>query len=392
MQFFIFLKSLCYKLFVTPFIFVKNQLVKSAKKLNFLFSKKVFKAVFCVLIIAFLALTPQFVFNKDNYKVNLNKYLNLLDKPKIVLNLWHIETFEGGSASRGKYLEKQAMKFNNLYNNCYVYINTLNVNQLKDNLQNNLTADVFSFGVGAGCLLSSTLNTLPKTNKIRQDLQPYGQLNKQILAYPYLLSGYCLISHENLLKESNFKDKNYYNNLTINKKEIKGLSFAREESFNPVEVLKVNNIKLSGTNLLNSATSYASYLQFISKKTVSLLGTNRDVIRCKNREENGSLNSCKYTYLSGFSDLVQYIGVNKTLTGEKQKYAIEFAKFLLEDEAQKDVKNYGLFSTINLQLYDKDYMMHFENALKQNLLSVNVFSTFQQIESNKKDSLNCVIC
>lgn len=358
------------------------------KFLSKILNKKTAKAVLCICSIAFLVFAPSFIFNKSNYKINMNEYLNLTSKEKIVLNLWHIETFEGGTNSRKMYLENQAIKFNKQNNNCFVSVKTLTEEQLFLNLQSGASADIYSFGIGAGYMLPSLLMELPKNNNVRKDLQEYANLNNNIYAYPYILSGYALISHNSLVNETN-SILELLQSKTMNKKTVAGVCFANETSINPSQVLVENNIKdINKQNYLQCTTTYNAYTNFLSKKAVSLLGTARDVARIKNRELNGSISSCSYNFLGGYSDLIQYVGISKNLTKQQVMYATNFANFLTSSPCQTALKNYGLFSISANKIYEEDYMSNFEDALIKPLKSTNVFSNLQAIENQKNASFN----
>ena len=122
---------------------------------------------------------------------------------------------------------------------------------------------------------------------------------------------------------------------------------------------------LNKNDYLYSNSTYDAYLNFVSKKSLTLLGTARDLARCKNRETNGSLNSCSYKFLSGYTDMIQCVGVVKSSNNIED--AKQFATFLTNKQSQQNLKNYGLFSTTREDLYEKDYMNDFEEVLTATL-------------------------
>ncbi len=376
MQFFIFFKNF----FVKLFLIFKNITI-------FLFSKKILKIIFCCIVLIFLIFSPAIIFNKDKYQLDLNKYLNLNNNKKIVLTIWHVESFEGGTNSREKYLEKQAIKFNKLNNNCFINIETMSEEQLWLNLKENKCPDIFSFGTGVGYMLSSMLTSLGENNAIREDLKQYCMISKDIMAYPFLLSGYCAITKEIYNQGNQLLKEKKFNNIIKNKKEIKGIGFS-QTSFNDIsQVLIKNGVEsLKEDNLYSCNSTYEAYTNFLSNKFITLIGTARDVARCKNRESNGNLSCCSYEFLGGFSDLIQFVGVCKNSSKERKIYAKSFAKFLTTETCQKDIKNYGLFSTTNLSLYENGYMVEFEKVLKKELTSINAFMDIQQINKQKEIS------
>ncbi len=365
------------------FYFLKIILISLIKKIKHIFlNKKAFKALLCFLTIIFLIFMPNYIFNENNYQISLNEYLNLQNKQKVVLDMWHIETFEGGNASRTKYLEKQALLFNKQNINCFVSISLLTEEQLVLNLKENKLPDLFSFGVGSGCFLSSYLQPLSKNSLIREDLQEYAMQNNKILAYPYILSGYCLISHQDIIST-----QNNFISQTINKKNIKGITFANNSFLNPSQILLLNGYSnLNKNDYIYSNSTYDAYLNFVSKKSLTLLGTARDLARCKNRETNGSLNSCSYKFLSGYTEMIQCVGVVKS--SNSSEYAKQFVNFLTNKQSQQNLKNYGLFSTTGEDLYEKDYINDFEEVLNKKLTSINVFSSQEEIYDKRQKSFN----
>ncbi|NCB48096.1 MAG: hypothetical protein EOM55_00475 [Clostridia bacterium] len=339
--------------------------------------KKSLKIFFCFSCVTFLAISPFYLFNKENYKLNLNEYFNLENSTKVVLTLYNIETFEGGTNSRTSYLQKQALKFNKKYNNCFVVIKTLSPDQLALNIRNNNLPDLYSFGVGVGSYIQGFLSELDENSQIRSCLMQYGKKFGKLLAYPYILSGYTLISYEKYLLE----EENLSSLVTTDTvKNVVGLSLS--STFNGAEVLFQNGITLSESDIMETSSSYDAYKNFLSKKTKSLLGTARDLARCKNREDLGTLGACDYKFLGNYSDLVQYISVVESGSSAKMLYAKEFAKFLTDENSQNDLSDYGLFSTLKNNIYNEGYMLEFENVLRQELSSVSAFISVEDMAQN----------
>lgn len=349
-----------------------------------IFSKKVFKFLFCILCTLFLLLSPNFIFNKNNFINNFNKFLKISQKEQVVLNVWHIETFEGGVKSRKKFLEEAGIKFNKNNPNLFISVTSLTEEQLFLNLKNGLTADAFSFSIGSGYLLSSQLEELEENKNINKNLQRYGKIENKIFAYPYMLSCYIAISKDSsslLLKEKlNLKNKN-----TL------GFGFATEDYINPAKVLVNNNVTgLDESKFYNCQTSYNAYSNFVGGKFKTLIGTMRDYYRCKNREELGKLSNCCYEYLSGYTDLIQYIGINKNCNNKTKEVAKSYLNYLLSSNSQTNLKNYGLFSSTQNCIYSNVFLHNIEQNLANNINSINVFSSYDKINNNKKESLKII--
>ncbi len=328
---------------------------------------------------------PKFVFNKNNYQYDFGGFFDLQKEQQSVLTIWHVETFEGGTASRKSFLQKVAMNYNKKNKNCFFVIKQMNLEQFKINLENNQQADIYSFGVGAGQYLSESLEVLSKNNNIRSDLSLYGFKQNNCFAYPYILSGYVCITRQKYCVADN-KNKILLSK-NVNNTIKPGFGFTGNEVLNFSKVLVENGFKkLDEKDYFSCDNFYEAYNMFLADKFCTLIGTARDLARCKNREQLGSLSECQYNFLEGYSDLIQYIGVNKNLDEIKMKIAKDFCEFITNENSQEMLKNYGLFTINNNLIYESGYMKDFELILHKNLKSTNVFATSEQILQNKQDS------
>ena len=360
------------------------------QRFKFLYSKNFFKIIFVLFCLFFLIISPFFVFNKSVYSLNLNEYFTNDNTSKVVLNLYHIETFEGGTNSRSKYLEEIALRFNKTNKNCFIVVKTLTPEQLILNLQENNLPDLFSFGVGVGEYIKGFLTNIDKNSQIRSDLAVYGEIDNKVYAYPYILSGYLLISYENYINSESKDLSNYLNNYIINNKEIKGFSISKGSNTLPILALSNNGINFTCDSYLTFDSSYEAYKSFISKNSVSLVGTLRDLARCKNRENLGTIGALKYNYLGNYTDLIQYISVVDTQNSVKTMYSKQFAKFLTQSDNQSLLSKYGLFSVNGKSIYDGDYMAEFERVLQNKLQSLNAFTSKEQL--NLLENQNFQLC
>lgn len=333
----------------------------------------------CFLSIFFLFISPFYVFNPSKYQINLSEFLGFKNSTKVVLTLFNVETFEGGTNSRTRYIQSQAMKFNEKNINCFIVVKTLSPDELALCLSSGNLPDMFSFGVGVGNLIQGFLTKLENNPSIRSDLLQYGKTGNSLLAYPFILSGYALITYENFAPEGSS-----LSNLVASTTKLPGLSL--HTSFNAAETLFKNGVHCQTTDLLESEDSYQAYKNFLNKKTKSLLGTARDVARCKNREENGSISALQYRFLGEYSDLVQYISAVETTNSLKTFFAKEFANFLLSKDAQSDLSRFGLFSTRTQSIYPSGYMKEFESALLSPLSSVWAFTSSEKLKENAQIS------
>ena len=366
-------------------VFSFKQLKKKKEKKKFSF--KIFaRIMLAIFIVVALILSPVFLFNPQNFRVNISQYLQSKQEQNQVLSLWHIETFEGGSTSRSAYLQKIATEFNKQNNGVFIIIKTLTMEQARLNVKEGC-CDIVSFGFGAGELLKPYLVSLQEV-KLEKDFDMVAKNNDNVLAYPYMYGGYATITREQAMISSGFTPENLQENLFnifISKKNNKAVGFAKKSQTNFAKALSLCSVFGNPTNFFdNNLDTYQTYCKFIEGEFSTLVGTTRDVVRCKNREMAGKLSSCVYNYLSGYTDLVQCIGV---MNGEevKQKTAMEFATFLLSEYSQTQIKKVGMFSTTGKVLYDDGYMKDFEQAMLKEKQVPNIFMTETDIEKEKAE-------
>lgn len=349
-----------------------------------------FRILTCFFVILFLLLSPAFLFNRKIYKQDVNNFFANETKTTI-LSLIHVETFEGAVSSREKFLERQATLFNKENKGVYITIKTLTPEQFRENFKEGF-CDIVSFGFGVGEIIKEHLLELQKVN-LRDEFLKTGENNGKLVAYPYSFGGYAAITKEKFLKgntEVVFEDIGSIKIKDKNKKEY-SFGFAKDTATNIAEVLSVNNIKTSN-NLFyeNNLSTYKMYENFLGEKFATLIGTTRDVVRCKDREMKGSLSPCVYNFLGGFTDLVQYMGIT-TKHFLKEVVARKFLNFIMENKAQQSLNKVGLFSPVCNEIYSDGYLKDFEKVLSKELTIPNAFLSTNDIDNMKKESFKKVV-
>ncbi len=318
-------------------------------------------------LVAFVIVAPFTLFPsliKAEESVNRNEVYEYQG----ILELWHIETFEGGSVSRANFLEKEAVIFEKKHKGTYIVIQTMSLEQFELNLESGKKPNMLSFGIGIGDIISKDLIELD-ANCVRDDLKIYGMQGSKQLAVPYILGGYALIS----------KNGDGMTGVGLN------------GTTNPLKVLENANKQIAKIYEDNSLDSYDAYDKFLKGNFGTLLGTQRDIYRVFNRQQKGLLTDSKFDFLGGYSDLIQYLSVFNGKDIE-EKLCKEYVSQIISAETQIKLKDYNMFSTLrDLSLYDNGIYKDFEDILKQNLKSENAFISKDQIESQKNESYKNVV-
>ena len=322
--------------------------------------RKIFVNILVAFLVFFLVVFPFFAISF------LYKETKAETKQDVFLEIWNIDTFEGGTKSRHSFLQSNALKFQKANDNVLIVVRSLSKEQAKIQLENGVTPDLVSFGIGAGNLFSAISEDVSFFN-VRNDL-------KSDKAVAWCMGGYVLCSYEDLslLSEEEIKNKT--------------LGYSAE---NNTSLLALESFSSKFALYDESLSQYDAYTAFLEKKFDVLLGSQRDFARFQNRLNLGSLSSCYFTFLTGYSDLVQYFAITTT-EENKEECLNEFIAYILSDDVQSSLSNIGMFSVTNLSIYDGEYQS-FESALQEEVKTLNPFLFDEEIaEIQEKARANYV--
>lgn len=260
--------------------------------------KKFFRFLLFALCFAIIITVPiMAIMNK--------KKANAVSDEMTVLNVWQIDSFEGGKGSRAKYLQDLGKKFSKK-NGCYVTVSSLSADAARLNLKNGNVPDLISYGAGTYGIESYIRGRLPY--------------------YCWCNGGYCYLS---LDTNANFEDISV-NNLIIN---------GGTDNLADVTAL------LCGVNGAEKAKPTSAYVRLINGEFKYLLGTQRDIFRLRTRGVAFAVKP-----VTAFNDLYQNISVTCS-SDKKAVYAELFIEFLLENG--EGVSLLGLMAD-GLRLYDDE--------------------------------------
>lgn len=297
-----------------------------------------------------------------------------------VLELWNIDTFEGGTASKKSFLVSCAIEYQKQNSRTLVMVKNLSPDECLLALSQGQRPAMFSFGHSFGNQIKDFLCCLDANNQIDKTIVDSGYANGELLALGYARSAYVLISEESRLSSKqetlssqafvcgktkqlkNGKKRITYS-LTCGLKSINSQR-AFEEQFYPF---------VAGETTIDyqkEKTAYDAYCEFVDGKANILLGTIRDLVRVKNRENLGKLEGVVFEAFGGYTDLVQYVGVCADASSAQKQASKLFAKYLLANESQQKLKNIGLLSAnSNNKLYESGVLADIENAAKNYYVS-----------------------
>lgn len=296
-----------------------------------------------VVIAIIFVLVPMFCF--DTSTILLQK----TDKtsPK-VYEIWHVETFEGGSVSRDRFLKNCALEYEQSNTNKMFLVKTIAPSDLQNSLAS-ATPDIISFGYGVGEIVLPYLQSLECEYAVRDDVLTSAEYAGRLMAVPYLMSGYAYFAQG---------DKSAKELLSAGKSLYSG------------NVGYTSAQRIYGDTVVNQGkemTAYECYCDFAVKKCDVLLGTGRDVYRVQNLINNGRI-SATIECVNGYTDLVQYIGVIN-----KNSDTLAYIDWLMSSDYQDNLSKYHLYSTQQKRLYVLEPYASMESALSGDLYVPNVF-------------------
>lgn len=298
--------------------------------------------IFCVI---YILISPSFFLKYLSTKVFLNDGENKNCK---IIEIWNIDTFEGGSVSRAIFLERVAIKYEKNNEGILFVVKNLTLEQALNKINDNVYPSMFSYGTGFGKYIKNYVLPLKNYNA-RKDLEEYCKINNILYASPYILGGYIIISNNDFNISNENPLYTFNSNYTFSEKAI------------PEKYLNYKNI-------LN-CNSFDLYDGFIRNKYNNILGTQRDFYRCLNRNKNTGTN---YTFdiLEGYTDLIQYLSIVDKNTFD---YCQSFIDFILSYDCQKSLCNINMFNVLKQSFYLENDYKNFENILNKKINSINAF-------------------
>ena len=208
-----------------------------------------------------------------------------------VLELWNVDTFEGGSIGRANWLEARSIEFERANPGAFVIVRNMTEEQAILNLENGNKPSLISYGIGFGSIIANNLTNYTGLVQVRDDLLKGGMLNDTLLAVPFILGGYALIGNEYFMEKASTENdynllEDVFNFMTKeNKQNIYSLTFGGNMGYNAPLALALNTSMVAGENAIDeqalTLNSYDAYVNYVENNASVLLGTQRDVYRCK---------------------------------------------------------------------------------------------------------------
>lgn len=369
----------------------ENKKKRIPKRFVFVCVSRFFLVCLLISILIFIPFAKVFY---DNHKDDFSEiFFGKKSKFQGVLRLWNVDSFEGGTSSKSGFLEKVSMLFEKKNKGVFVMVQNMTEDEVVASLKAGTYPDLVSFGTGMNKYFDGKLVRFD--DKIAINILPNfysaGLKNGALVAVPFMTGVYSLICSteriESCEKDSKLslstlafalaseKTKKgattFVNSLTFGTKTTSAFdAFSRKFKSSSLIELVENHI-VDGS--YNSQTPYQAYESFALKKSSMLLGTQRDIVRMQNRVLAGKESDLLFEPISEWTDLVQYAGI---LCSDKNKYDVccDFVSFLLEESTQKLLKDIGMFSVLDLNIYDDLVFSKLEKVVNDEIVVKSTFN------------------
>ncbi len=297
-----------------------------------------------------------------------------------VVELWNVESFEGGVGSREAWLKGRSALFEKDNSGLFVHVTTLTEQQLQSKLNEGERCDIVCFSRGVGNIVKESI--LPfngSVANVRDNFLVSGQINGVQYAVPLYSGAYCLFARAEMLSGELLPSaltQTYTRKVGKTTVELSPLVCGFTPYNSPLSALAMSGGR-GNVSLDESTTQYQAYEQFVANRTaVTLLGTQRDMYRLSQKEANGKIESLTFAPLTGYTDLVQYIAV--ATDGDKADACVKYVEFLLSEQTQSTLANMCLFSVTEQNFYTAERYSAVETGLSTAYVP-NVFGDSQAI-------------
>lgn len=308
-----------------------------------------------------------------------------------VLEVWNIDTFESGTASKSSFLEMMGKEFQKKYKGVYVIVRNLSIGECQNLLLSGELPDIISCSYGVSDKIKDKIRPFGKVGQnIYSNFLNTGKMNEKVYGLPWCFGVYSLISTKaKLEKAGKFNDEVKLNEIAYESgyeyksgkkmKKSVSLTYGTGEFLLPKNALNAYNRAGStqpenSESVLTYKSQYSAYSSFLSNSATILLGTNRDICRMMNRENKGKVSDVLYQPLTTWTDLVQFAFLCNNGEELRKQYAEKYALFLTEEANQKRIEQIGMFPVT--QVNESQYKGIMLDIILENFSNCSVKQVF----------------
>ena len=302
--------------------------------------KTFLRALLSVILILTVIILPQKLYSRLNEDELLNEMYRRREAYYYgVINLWQVDSFEGGTGSRTNWLKSIVGGFEKKHNGVYV-----NVESVTPEIAQSLISsgqkkpDIISFGVGTGISEKDLTPVKADLTALHKSLQEVTFLS----AVPWCMGAYVMTGDGE--KDVWGTDGKIVSNKKGEKK-IYSVGLAEKAGYGAETALKsfCSNDFSGELSLIKGSGQEMFEMYNYSQKTNRYIGTQRDLYRMLSAQKRDKARGGAVTYIDTYSDLFQYIGAINQENEKKDNVMQDFISYLLSEEVQSKLGSVGMF-------------------------------------------------
>lgn len=329
-----------------------------------------------------------------------------------VITIWQIDTFEGGTGSRTAWLNKTLSALERNYNGVYITVRSVPVEQARLMLSSNdfsILPDMISFG--GGVITEPEKLFISLQENVFAPLRPDVRAAAGSYAVPWCYGAYALLM-DSALAAKHIKEEKSLENVpqALNglggpvkygrgTRDIYALGIAGNGNVNYAEA--ISRIWPKGS--LNGKYALKSYDKDInfsvwdaynnSKSLCAMIGTQRDLYRLITAESQSKSRATEIFPITGYTDLIQCIGIVKTTDDKKLEIMQNILGYLLQTGTQERLNEIGMFPTAiaaqaQIQYNDPRVQQLFEAVSKEEFAVGNVYEGHENVLRRTEAKIN----
>ncbi len=277
-------------------------------------------AAMTLFIAAFMALTPNYIASGRKQLTQRLRAENT-ESYQGIIRLWHIVGFKPKTGSLSSWLGRAASAVEKRHRGVYFEVEGMTAEEYEARRKRGERADVYSFPCG----WKHPEELKPQETALenmRGNLAETGRFNGSSYAVPYATSGYFLAVNSRLMQE-------------------KGLNADTLK-----DAIRSGTVKISGDAVVaciyGASSSLSSIEDFKNEKAVAAFVDARETGDMERRLQEGKGFLFELYDCTNYTDLVQYIGVDREADDTMAGYIKELVEYVLAPERQSSLSELGL--------------------------------------------------
>lgn len=263
-----------------------------------------------------------------------------------IIRVWHIVGFKAHTGSLSAWLESRANALEKKHFEVFFEISAMTEEEYALRIEQGDSADIYSFPSGLiyqdGFLPLSGHEEAWRDADIKPALIKTGAYDGVQYALPFVYSGYALMVNSAYAAEHGFDYEECFT-------EGDGLAQAVQQMTYEGKDGTVSGI--SGNALIYAmqgiSGEYAEYRDFTSGKASMAVGDLRSVADGVKNYENGRGTMQDAYPVTNYTDLVQYLSLDRNIPEKKIPYALEFISLVLEKNAQTTLTELNAYPAVS---------------------------------------------